>query len=341
MLRTGKLPPDLLSGLLGRLPKPDARVLVGPGIGKDAAVIDLGNGRVLVATSDPVTFATEDIGWYAVNVNANDIACMGAQPSWFMATLLLPPDTPEELPATIFDQTLAACDALGVALIGGHTEVTAGIDRPILGGTMLGEAARAEVVTGAGIAAGDAIVLAGSIAVEGTALLAKEAREELRRRGVNDKSISTAAGLLFDPGISVVAAAGLLCEATSPRLMHDATEGGLATALHEMAAAAGQTLVVDLRSVPVLAETERVCRALELDPCGLLASGALLGIISAADVERVTALDSRSAFRVIGRVEAGAPMVILEPEGAGARTPLPMFDRDELARFFDGMAGGR
>ena len=124
--------------------------------------------------------------------------------------------------------------------------------------------------------------------------------------------------------------------------MHDPTEGGIATALHELASAAGATLCVDLNAVPILDETAAICERLELDPLGLLASGALLAIVPAADVERLTKSPGAPSFRVIGRVEAGDQRVILEPEGPRAiAQPLPMFDRDELARFFDGMAGGR
>jgi hydrogenase maturation factor len=296
---------------------------------------------VLVATSDPVTFASEDIGWYAVNVNANDVACMGARPAWFMATLLLPQGALEDLPRRIFDQTIAAAAALDIALIGGHTEVTAGIDRPIISGTMLGECARNDVVTGEGVVPGDVVLLAGSIAIEGTAVLAKDAGEELRSRGIDETTITRARNLLRDPGISVVRAARGLCTIARPRMMHDPTEGGVATALQEMAVATGSRLAIDLEAIRVLDETRTVCGGLGLDALGLLASGALLAIVGAEDVERVTNVDNESGFRVIGRVEAGEPMVILEAEGAATRTPLPMFDRDELARFFDGMAGGR
>ena len=86
-LRPGKLPASLLAELLRTIPQ-DPRVIVGPGVGRDAAVIDMGDGRVLVAKTDPITFATEHAGWYAVNVNANDIACMGAEPKWLLATAL-------------------------------------------------------------------------------------------------------------------------------------------------------------------------------------------------------------------------------------------------------------
>ncbi len=338
-LRAGKLPQEELANLLARVPRRDRRVLLGPGVGCDAAVIDIGGGRVLVATMDPVTFATDQIGSYAVHVNANDIACMGGRPAWFMATVLLPPGAADDLPRRIFQQLTTACDALGIELVGGHTEVTIGLDRPIVSGTMLGEATRGDVVTGDGLAAGDVVLLAGSIAVEGTALLAQEATETLVARGVPDETIARSRELLVDPGISVVRAAQTVCEAARPRIMHDPTEGGIATALHELAAAAGMTIRVDAAAIPVLPETQAVCDALALDPLGLIASGALLAVVAPDDAGRVIAALSAAKIdcRAIGATEYGPARVILASEES---IPLRVFERDEFARFFDDTATG-
>src|SRR2546428_11951096 len=142
----GKLPNTMLERLLARVQHRDPRVILGPGIGRDAAVIDTGGPKLLVAKSDPITFATDLIGWYAVHVNANDIACTGAAPSWFLATILLPDGASEEMAEAIFDQIANACEELGVELVGGHTEVTYGLERPIVAGAMLGEVERDRLV---------------------------------------------------------------------------------------------------------------------------------------------------------------------------------------------------
>ena len=164
----GKLPSDVLAAVLARHPVSDKRVLIGPRPGEDAAVIDLGD-QLLVAKTDPITFASDEIGWYAVNVNANDIATMGAKPSWFMATLLLPQgQTTRQLVEGIFDQTSRACEALGVALVGGHTEITYGIDRPIIIGSMFGLGSTATLITTGGAQVGDALIVTKGIPVEGT-----------------------------------------------------------------------------------------------------------------------------------------------------------------------------
>src|SRR5688500_16531246 len=99
-LPLGKLPADLLARLLGGLPRNDPRVIVPARPGVDAAAVEIG-GRALIMTSDPITFPTERAGWYAVNVNANDIAVMGGDPRWLLVTVLLPEGTTEETVAGI------------------------------------------------------------------------------------------------------------------------------------------------------------------------------------------------------------------------------------------------
>ncbi len=338
-LEPGKLPQTLLAELLRALPRRDPRVLVGPAIGCDAAVIDFGD-RLLIAKTDPVTFATEDIGWYAVNVNANDIACMGARPAWFLAAALLPPGAPDTLPRAIFDQLTTACDRLGVELVGGHTEVTLGLDRPIIAGAMIGEASRDEIVTGENVRTGDLVLLTKGIAIEGTALLARESADALRARGLASDTIERSRRMLYEPGISVVPDARAICASTKPRLMHDPTEGGIATALHELAQAAHTTIRVDVGAIRILDETRAVCDVLALDPLGLLASGALLAIVDPADCRSVTdaLADVKIACAAIGTVEAGPARVIMD--GETAATPLPAFGRDELARFYATQAKG-
>jgi hydrogenase expression/formation protein HypE len=331
-LQPGKLPPAMLAELLGKITHRDPHVLLGRGIGRDAAVIDIGGGRCLVAKTDPVTFAAEQIGWYAVHVNANDIACMGARPAWFLATALLPPGAPDSLPTTIFDQIVAACDALNIELIGGHTEVTIGLDRPIVVGMMLGEASRAEIVSGENIQPGDCVLMSRGIAIEGTSVHAREAGATLTAKGVGAATISRARDMLFDPGISVVADAAALCAVAKPKLMHDPTEGGIATALQELASAAKATLRVDPSAISIYGETREICAALGLDPLGLLASGALLAIVSPDAAASILASGNRQAgWRVVAKVESGPARVIMGTEDPAI--PFPTFARDELARF--------
>ncbi len=200
----GKLPQTDLIELLARAPGvADPRLVFGPGLGRDAAAIDFGD-RYLIAKSDPITFATDEIGWYAINVNANDIACLGAKPRWFMATLLLPEGkTDYALIERIFTQLHTAGRAIGVSVVGGHTEITHGLDRPILCGAMFGEVAPERLVRSDGARPGDTLILTKGICVEGTAVLAREAADRLRGR-LSAAVIERAAHFLHRPGISVV-----------------------------------------------------------------------------------------------------------------------------------------
>jgi len=257
----GKFPSSLLERLLLKPGVKDPRVLLGPGVGEDAAVIDLGE-TLLVAKSDPITFATDRIGWYAVQVNANDIACTGGTPRWFLATLLVPESFTEDQAEELYTQVLDACTAIDVTLIGGHSEVTYGIDRPIVSGTMLGEVARDRLVRTGGAQDGDSIVVTKGIAIEGTALLARERADDLRKAGVSDDTITLSAELLINPGISVLIDARIACTNAQIHSMHDVTEGGLITGLREIAAASGLGLAVEEGSMPILESTAAVCQAL-------------------------------------------------------------------------------
>jgi len=331
-MQPGKLPSPLLGALLSKVSSRDPRLVLGPGIGRDAAVIDTGGPKLLVAKADPITFATDRIGWYAVHVNANDIACLGALPLWFLATIFLPEGAKPALARSIFRQVTEACESLGVALIGGHTEITYGLDRAIVSGAMLGEVDRDRLVRPDGARPGDALILTSGIAIEGTSVLAREAGEALRRVGVSARALSAARKCLADPGISVVPAAKAVCEAVAVHAMHDPTEGGLATALYEMAAASGLGIIVREADIEVLPATRKLCEAAGLDPLGLLASGALLVATAAGHAH--TAVQALAAAGVsascIGRFVRRRGVIM---EANNRRRPVPRFERDEIARF--------
>ncbi|HEX6212906.1 MAG TPA: AIR synthase family protein [Methylomirabilota bacterium] len=334
LLPIGKLPGDLLQAVLDKHVSRDPRVIVGPRVGEDAAVIDLGD-RYLVASSDPITFVTDDLGWYALHVNANDIAVRGATPRWFLATLLLPEGSTDDAAVrTLFGQLAEACEALEVALVGGHTEITHGLDRPIVAGTMLGEVARDRLVTTAGAQVGDAIVLTKGVPLEGAAIIAREKEAELRACGVPAAVIRRARGFLRTPGISVRPEAEIACELATVHAMHDPTEGGVATALHELAAAAGVGLRIDRDRITVLPEGRALCEAFGLDPLGTIASGALLMTLAPAEAGVVIHALAREAIdcHFIGQVVPPEQGVTLN-EGT-RQWPLPTFARDEITRLF-------
>jgi len=327
-LPLGKLPPDLLASLIADLPT-DPRVILGPRVGEDAAVIDMGD-RYLVAKTDPITFATDQIGWYAVQVNANDLATTGATPRWFMATILLPGGSADaSMAADIFAQIASACRALGIAVVGGHTEITYGLDRPVVVGVLLGEVARDGLITTSGAQPGDAILLTKGIPIEATALIAREKRAELLPH-FGAAFLDRAAAYLTDPGISVLRDAQTAVRAGGVTGMHDPTEGGLATALWELAEASGRAVHVTAAAWPVCDEGAQLCAYYDLDPLGAIASGALLLTVNPAFVDRVMAAlgEAGIAAFCLGEVRAGPPQAWWRGE------LLPRPTRDEVAKLF-------
>jgi len=326
MTQFGKLPPDVLQRLLDRIPRSDPRVVVGPRIGEDAAVLDFGD-RYLVVKSDPITFTAERIGWYAVQVNANDLATLGAQPRWFLATLLLPASGGAALAESIFDDLLAACAELGITLCGGHTEITPGLERPIVAGQMLGEVEKDRLVRKERIRPGDAVLLTRGVALEGTAILAREKAAELAGR-VDAAVLAKASSLLFQPGISVVADALAASAAAPVHGMHDPTEGGLIGGLYELAAAAGVGLAVERAAIPILPETQAVCAALGLDPLRLIASGALLIAVAPEDAAHVQKVLEERGTRIARIGQVVPPEEGLRLDGAVFEFP----ERDEITR---------
>ncbi len=334
-LPVGKLPSDQLSRLLRQIAMDDPSVLLGPGVGRDCAVIDFTSDQLLVAKSDPITFATDEIGWYAVQVNANDLATTGATPRWFLATLLLPQTiAPEEIDF-IFDQMRTACAAMGATIVGGHTEVTHDLSRPIVMGTLLGTVARERLITPEGARPGDAMILTKRLAVEATSIMAREKAAELRT-AFTEPFLQRCRHFLHEPGISVLREAQLAMQAGHLHAMHDPTEGGVATALNEMAVAAQVDLLIHLDAVPIYPETQALCDYFDLDPWGAIASGSLLMAVEAAEADRVLDVLQRNHIEatVIGHVSAKSDRPIVMAEFDDRHEPLRAFERDEIAKLF-------
>jgi len=349
-LDPGKLSPDILERLLA--PAEEAAhgslspgIIVGPGMGLDGAVLDLripvdpeggeeggeegAPPSFLVAASDPITFAAEEIGWYAVHVNANDVVCMGALPRWFVATILLPEGAREEDAAGVFQEIHRGCRQVGATLVGGHTEVTPGLHRPILVGTMLGVTNR--WISAAGARPGDTLLLTKGAGIEGTSILAREARDRLAGK-VEDHVVDRARDFLHDPGISVVPEAGILREVGTVHAFHDPTEGGVAGGIHELCQASGTGARIRLEAIPVFQETRKLAAVFDIDPMGLMGSGALLVAAPPEDARAmVEALRSESIPAVpIGTVEEEEVGVVAVENGE--EQPLRRFVSDELTR---------
>ncbi len=275
MLPPGKLSHEILDSLLRHLPANDPRVIIGPAVGDDAAIIESGDNYLLV-TADPITFVAENIGWYAVAINVNDIAVMGGTPKWFTPIILLPEKMPDtEIIEQLFAEIGRACKDFGVSAIGGHTEIMPGLDRPVIAGQMIGEVGKPDLIDKRNIKPGDSIYLAGGIAIEAVSIIARE-KQELLLQHVTESFLREAMEYIHSPGICVLNLAEAAARTGSVTGMHDPTEGGLEGGLWEMAERSGTGFEVNGDSVPVLEHCRELCAIFRLNPFRLIASGALL-----------------------------------------------------------------
>jgi hydrogenase expression/formation protein HypE len=334
-LPLGKLNFDILERLLGKYPGVlDERLVIGPKVGEDAAIIDFPD-RYLVAKTDPITFAMDEIGWYAVHINANDIAIRGAKPRWFQSAILLPEgNATEDLVEEIFGQISRACRELGVAVVGGHTEITYELNRPIVVGSMFGEVEKEKLVTTSGARPGDDILLTKGIVIEGTAIIAREKQGDLRKKGYDEKFIRKCMDYLYEPGISVVKDA-LLANQFEIHSMHDPTEGGLTTGLYEMARASGVGMLIYGDKIDRLPDSERLCAEYGLDPLGTITSGSLVLAADPENSRKVLEAYHSSGIRVavIGRVEErDFGIKILKDR---KRKDLTWTEKDEITKIFE------
>jgi hydrogenase maturation factor len=326
---------EYLSKLLDKYRgSPDSSVLIGPGIGEDAAVIDTGAKELLVVKTDPITFASENIGEYTVTVNANDISCMGGKPRWFLVTILLPDGrTDEDLIDNIFSQLSRTCEKLGIAICGGHTEVTFNLNRPVVVGQMIGTVSPERLIRSSDALPGDHVILTKGVAVEATSIIAREKGTDLMRH-FGSEFIEHCRNFLHDPGISILKEAEVALNEGGVHALHDPTEGGIATGLHELAIASGVGLEVWHDRIMVFSETRTLCDLYNLDPFGIIASGALLIAAAPSSSHRIQdALISEGIYcdqiGVIKDQSEGVKII-----KGNKYMPLRRFDQDEIALIF-------
>ena len=263
----GKLRPNLLHRyIFSRIGIRDDKVILGPAYGEDAAIIDL-NDKVLVIHSDPITGAIENLGWLAVNVVCNDVAVCGAKPRWLLSVYYFPENCDKKLIDKITEQVDKAAKELEVMIVGGHSEFTLGLNRPLITMTALGVVNKEKYVTTSGCKSGDLIIITKNVGIEGTSILATDFREDLRMRGVDDEKIEK--GKEFIKNISVVKEALILAD-IGVNAMHDPTEGGVLGGLAEMAYSSRKRIVVWEDKMPISEITQLFCKALNLDPLRLI-----------------------------------------------------------------------
>jgi hydrogenase maturation factor len=272
-LSDGKIPPSLFEEVVFKNLGIERReVVVGPSMGIDGAVVEVDNHSIIVSM-DPITGALKQIGWLAVNVNANDIATFGVEPAFLFSCILLPESADRRCVETICAQMNQAAKELGIAIVGGHCEVTPGLNNPIVVGCMVGMAQKGDYVTAGNARPRDKLIMTKSAGIEGTAILASD-REKQLKEVVDATTLSSAKR--FYRRISIVKDALTAFRTGGVHAMHDATEGGIVGAVHEMADATNLGVKIFPEKMSVEPETQKICEFYRIDPLQLIASGSLL-----------------------------------------------------------------
>ena len=325
-LPPGKIPINLLKEIVFKnLGAERSEVILGPAAGVDGAVLDVGNKNAIVSM-DPITGAVERIGWEAININANDVATFGVEPAFFFSCLMLPEGADSSIVESISSQMNVAAKKLGIAIVGGHCESTPGLAYPIVVGCVMGLTEKGKYVTAAGAKAGDKLILTKSAGIEGTAILATD-REDQLKKVFSPAILENAKG--FYNQISVVKDALTAYRAGGVNAMHDPTEGGILNGIHEMAEAGGLGVRVVEEKITIEPETAKICRYYEIDPLQLISSGALLiaadpknadKIVEALCVQRIYA-------EVIGEFNSNQnKRLLMKPDGMAEMLPRPVSD---------------
>ena len=247
-------------------------VLIGAGQGEDCAVLELKEDEVFVTSTDPITGTATDIGRLAVHVAVNDLAAQGAEPIGLLTTALLPEDYKESRLKRIMEQYKETCASLGIQPLGGHTEVTRAVNRPVLSVTGIGKAKKNRLTNTSNAKPGMDIIITKWVGLEGTSILAKEKEEELLTR--YPRSLVEDAKN-FDAFLSVLPESRVAVR-NGAVAMHDITEGGVFGALWELSVSAGVGIEVDLKKIPIRQETVEVCEFYDLNPYCLISSGSML-----------------------------------------------------------------
>ncbi|MEM3926276.1 MAG: AIR synthase family protein [Desulfurococcaceae archaeon] len=325
MAKTGKLEWTLMQELISLIPTDDIDLLIGPMQGEDAAIIRLRDG-FLVAHVDPITTAVEHIGYLAVHVAANDIAVRGVEPKWFMPTILLPSNISFDDVKRIFGDMKKALEEIKGVIIGGHTEISPNINRPLISMTSIGYTLLPPILT-RNAKPGDYVYIVGRVGGEGTGIIAWDFEEKLLQYGVEKKTIETAKNYVYD--ISIVKVALSIRDFVNT--MHDATEGGILQAIREIAVASKTRIKVWRDKIMIEQPVAKITSALKIDPLKLLSSGCIVATVPPANTQEFeNALNQlNKQYSKIGVVEKGTGEVILISD-----TSVDIINRDLIDEIY-------
>lgn len=310
-MKIGKVPENVLKrAVFKQVHHRRPEVILRPGVGEDCAAAALEEDEVFVFSTDPITGANQGMGTFAVHITANDLASAGAEPVGILTSILLPPGTREIKLRRIMEEIETACGELQIEVMGGHTEITEVVNKPVITVTGVGKVKRTELVSTAGLQPGDELVMTKWAGMEGTAILAAEHRAELVQK-LPEELIDTAADLIRY--LSVVPDAAV-ARKTKITAMHDVTEGGIFGALWEMGEASGVGILADIQKIPIRQETVEICEFYGINPYQLLSSGSMLIGCPQGNLLVENLQQAGIPAAVIGRAVEGNDRIVIHGE---------------------------
>lgn len=323
-MKIGKLPNSLLDKIviepINKHSVERSEVILKPSIGEDCSALNMGDNICLLST-DPITGAVENIGKLAIHINTNDIASSGGEPVGIMVTALFPPSVTENEISKIVTDLYVEAEKVNVVILGGHTEITDAVNKPVLSCTVIGKTKK--LIPSGGAKIGDSVVMTKYAAMEGTAIFASDKADKLKNV---DKSVIESAKK-FSEDLSVIKE-GQIAAGAGAHAMHDVTEGGILGACWEVADCAGLGVEVYCDSIPVKEETKIICGELGVDYLRLISSGSMI-IACEKGEEMVMAIkDEGINAAVIGKITEKGRYVVRN----GERYELEEPGADELYR---------
>ncbi|MCM8818369.1 MAG: HAD-IA family hydrolase [Candidatus Omnitrophica bacterium] len=326
---SGKLPNRFLKYLLSKYTIKDETVLIGPGVGIDCAILKIKDDTIFAKT-DPITLTWQDIGFYLVNINLNDISVMGGIPEYFSTILLFPENITFPEIEHIFSQINEECRKYNIKWIGGHTEILSNIKAHIASGFLMGSKIRH--FKRKEIKIGDIIFLVKEIGIEASSIIVREKYEFLKNY-FSEKYLKKIKNSIKNPGISIYREAKILWENFDIKYMHDPTEGGISTALYEISEAKNIGILIEIKKLKFYPPTIKLCKIFNLDPYGIISSGCIVGILDKKDInDFVNFCQNRKIkFEIIGKV--------IEEKGVyyfknHKKVEFPKFEKDEINKLF-------
>lgn len=301
MLTVGKLDSDLLQQVvIDSITYKRDEVKIRAGVGEDCAVIDFGPYDCVVST-DPITASVKDIGRLSIHISCNDIASNGVEPLGITLALMLPVGTTIEDVREIMEQAGDAAREAGVEIVGGHTEVTAAVNQPVIVSTAFGRATADSYRSVADMVPGDYILMTKTAGLEGTGIIATDLEDQLKGY-LTEEEIAHAKSLLSD--VSVIKE-GVAAGKIGTHGMHDITEGGVLGAVWEICQMGGCGVQLEEKDIKVDPVTVKISKKYDIDWERLISSGSML-IVAPEDKkdEIIKAVEEEGVeIGVIGRVK--------------------------------------